>query len=345
MKRFGMVAVALLLLARPSFASSITYFDTITNTDVATSVIGLRDLSGGDITISGVTGTVTHAYLFWHGPTNTTDTTINQNITFNGTNIVGTSLGLSHDNFWDVAPGQGTYANSQAYRADVTSLVQLDPDGTYSLSNMLNTPGLGLENGASLWVFYDDGDASNNRDVYMFNGNDGNWPNAYDEDGWDFTLTGFNYNGGTAYLDTFVSDGQTFVDSALLFNGTQVAPWVRYSRGSGRRRLAPSTRTGRSWTSTVTTSRRCCRSVRAACAFRRVRKRTPSASSSARSTFRARLRRSPSRARWCSSASASRHSASTAARNSTHGSLSPRWPRAAAGFFVANGESLIGCRR
>lgn len=225
MKRFGMVAAALLLLARPSAASSITYFDTVYNTDYATSAIGLRHVSTGDITVSGVSGTVTRAYLYWHGLTNTSDPTINQNITFAGNQIQGTNLGLSSGNEWyisDANPNLGVYPSSQAYRADVTQYVT--GNGAYNLAGLLNTLNVGEENGASLWVFFDDGNAANNRDVVLFNGNASNWDTAIDPAGWDFTLNGINYTGGNAYLRTFVSDGQTFADPALRINGDVFVP-------------------------------------------------------------------------------------------------------------------------
>jgi hypothetical protein len=67
----------------------------------------------------------------------------------------------------------------------------------------------------SLVVFYDDGNAANNRDFVMFNGNDSNFQSAFDPAVWDITLNGINYSAGTANLVTYVSDGQNF--SAALF--------------------------------------------------------------------------------------------------------------------------------
>ena len=63
-------------------------------------------------------------------------------------------------------------------------------------------------NGVSLIVFFDDGDDTNNRDIVMFDGNDSNVNNnGFDADGWNFSLTGINYDSGTASMDVHVSDG------------------------------------------------------------------------------------------------------------------------------------------
>lgn len=107
-------------------ANAISFAETIFDTNFVTSDIGLRDVGAGSLTVSGVTGPVTDALLFWHGPTNSTDPAANANVNFNGTAITGTNIGFSQDNFWNSA-------NSQAYRADVTSLVS--GNGTYALSN------------------------------------------------------------------------------------------------------------------------------------------------------------------------------------------------------------------
>ncbi|MCJ7635524.1 hypothetical protein MUP77_24440 [Candidatus Bathyarchaeota archaeon] len=151
---------------------------------------------------------MTKALLYWHGPTNLTDPDANAAVTFAGEEITGTNIGLSDDNCWP-------FANSHAYRADVTSLVT--EDGDYALGNLIKQ---NVEiNGASLIVFFDDGNAANNRDVVLFDGNDSNIPNIYDADGWNVTLSGINYASGTASIDLHVGDGQTYTDDALILNG------------------------------------------------------------------------------------------------------------------------------
>jgi hypothetical protein len=194
------ISTALLVIAFSNVVSAnvISLFETQRDTDFAyAGVGGLRGTGAGDIALSGVTGSISQAYLYWHGPTNSSDTTFNSSITFDSSPIVGTNIGFSDDNFW----GQ---ANSQAYRADVTSLVS--GDGTYSLAGLSPNN----SNGASLVVYYDDADTTNNRDIVTFDGNDANFPNAFDADGWDVSLSGINYTGGTASLVMGVSDGQDF---------------------------------------------------------------------------------------------------------------------------------------
>lgn len=195
-------------------AELLSFSETVFDTDYASAGVGgLRGNGFGDISLTGTSGTITQAYLYWHGPTNSADPAFNANLTMNGSAVVGTNIGFSDDNFW----GQ---ANSQAYRADVTSLVS--GDGTYSLA--------GLEashsNGATLVVYYDDGNDANNIDVVNFQGNDANFENAFDPPGWDITLDGINYTSGDAFLSMSVSDGQDFGlgnDGQFFLNGVDIA--------------------------------------------------------------------------------------------------------------------------
>jgi hypothetical protein len=200
-----------------AMASDLTYFTTVSNTDVADFGIGyLRNNGTGTLNVSGLSGTISSAYLYWAGPTNTTDPTANASVNFDGSAITGTNIGFSQDNFWG-------FLNSQAYRADVTSLVTATGNGAYALSNF-NKPNAEI-NGASLIVFYNDGNASNNQDVVLFNGNDANFPNPYDAPGWNASLSGVNYTGGPASLTLHVSDGQFFNpgdDGNVAFNGTTI---------------------------------------------------------------------------------------------------------------------------
>ena len=140
----------------------------------------------------------------------------------NATTVVGTNIGVSDNNCWG-------YNNSQAYRADVTSLVQATGNGLYNLSGF----GALNPNGASLIVFFNDGNGANNRDVVIFDGNDSNVsfpgisanPNApADPAGWNVTLSGINYTSGTSFIELHVSDGQIFNDDAVKINNTTFIP-------------------------------------------------------------------------------------------------------------------------
>ena len=207
------LAIALSLAAPAAFANDIQYYKTVQNTDFTEAGYGgMRGVGSGAITLAGVSGTVTQALLYWHGPTNSLNPLVNAAVTFGGTSILGTNIGFSSDNNWG-------FLNSQAYRADVTALVT--GNGAYSLANFNN--GSAEINGASLLVFFNDGNAANNRDIVLFNGNDSNAPNTYDANGWNVSLPGINYTAGTAAVRMTVSDGQSFQDDALKINGTTVA--------------------------------------------------------------------------------------------------------------------------
>lgn len=206
-------------LALPGLAQAtdLTFFKTVFNTDFASAGFGgMRGLGTGNLTLSGVSGTITEAYLYWHGPSNATTAaapTANATVNFNGTDVTGTFLGISSDNCWG-------FSNSLAYRADVTGLIT--GNGVYSLANFIK-PGIEI-NGVSLIVFFNDGDNTNNRDVVLFNGNDSNINNPHDASGWNITLAGINYTSGTAAAQFHVSDGQTFPDAAIIANSTTLVP-------------------------------------------------------------------------------------------------------------------------
>ena len=206
----------------PDALRSVAINTTIYNTDFTSAGVGgLRNVGAGVITLSGVSGTVTKAYLYWHGETNSS-TNVGNSIIVNGSPVSGTSIGVSSDNCWG-------FANSQAYRADVTTLVQLTGNGVYALSGF----GAMNPNGASLIVFFDDGIPGNNRDVVIFEGNDSNIffggisgnPDApADPAGWNVTLNGINYTSGTANIQLHVADGQVFPDPGLNVNNAVLLP-------------------------------------------------------------------------------------------------------------------------
>ena len=79
-------------------------------------------------------------------------------------------------------------------------------------------------NGVALVVFYTDATQSDDRNVVLWSGNDSNVAFGADPAGWDETLTGVPYSGGSASLDFVVGDGQNFADGALVVNGTTIAP-------------------------------------------------------------------------------------------------------------------------
>ena len=210
------LAVALVLTSSVSVsAAELTAFTTVANTDIKSFGIGyMRGPGSGDLSVSGLSGQINSAYLFWHGPTNTNDANANAIVSFGGTSVTGVNIGFSSDNNWDTT-------NSQAYRADVSSIVQTTGNGIYALSGF--TKPRAFINGVSLIVFYNDSDGTNNKDVALFNGNDSNEPNRFDPNGWTSSLSGINYTAGSAFLTLHVSDGQVGNEDRLLINGVEFA--------------------------------------------------------------------------------------------------------------------------
>ena len=176
----------------------------------------------GTIVVSGVSGPVTAAFLFWHGPTYTNDVSANSQVTFAGQPVTGTNVGLASDNNW-------AFLNSHSYAANVTSLVS--GNASYSLNNFRKLPdGLQADiNGVSLIVFFNDGNSANNRDVYLVGKNDSNTSLGppYISESWNVTLSGINYGGANAMLEVHVADGQGFGDAGVVLTGVdawQVVP-------------------------------------------------------------------------------------------------------------------------
>ena len=192
---------------------TIAFDNTVFATDFTVAGVGgTRNVGSGVLNLSGVTGTINAARLYWHGLTNSAALTGGSPL-LNGIPVTGVHLGFSNDNCWGSL-------NSQAWKADVTSSVQATGNGNYSLSGF----GAMNPNGVSLVVYHDDGDNTNNRDVVVFEGNDSNINNPFDAPGWNVTLAGINYSSGTAAIQLHVGDGQPFLDDALILNAAVLAP-------------------------------------------------------------------------------------------------------------------------
>ena len=192
---------------------------TVFNTDFASAGVGgIWDSGNGTLAITGVpsTATITKALLYWEGPTTVTDATWNAIVSFDNQIVTGTNIGFTEEDCF-----AGGFINCQAYRADVTDIVrtaqaQAPPRYSYPFANFVKLTGSGDQaqtNGISLLVFYDDGDPSNNKDVYLFDGADNNYsgvlPNVFDSPGWEMTMTSVNRPaGGTVTLQLHVGGGQ-----------------------------------------------------------------------------------------------------------------------------------------
>jgi uncharacterized repeat protein (TIGR01451 family) len=212
-----LVSAGLFAQASTAAATPIDTKTVIRNTDFASFGVGaMRGSGSGALTVAGVSpGTVTKALLYWNGPTNSAEPSANASVTFADHGITGINIGTSSDNCWG-------YINGQSYRADVTSYVS--GNGSYALNSFVKTgPPLVDVNGASLIVFFDDGNQTNNKDVTIVDGNDSNIANGSDPAGWDVTIPGIDYGGGQAHIQLHVSDGQSFPDGAVTLNGTDLA--------------------------------------------------------------------------------------------------------------------------
>jgi hypothetical protein len=239
------VIVAWLLGGTHAQAKRLTPFRVFYDTDfLSAGVGGLRDYGYGKIQLTNLTGSVTKAYLYWQGPAVTAGTNglANSVVQINNQTVVGTAIGLGSDICWNTQ-GAG-YSLSLAYRADVTSLVANIGNGPYFLNNFMRPLGTNSRainvNGASLMVFYHDGNSENNHDVILLDGNDSSNPSPfpstsadYDEPGWSFTVTNFTYQFGAASIELHVSDGQYFepLDDGPLQIGSAGATILLESQG------------------------------------------------------------------------------------------------------------------
>jgi len=217
MARISVVTSVIVAATISVSASTLKLHRTVAGTDVvAAGVGGLRNVGWGVIRLNGVNGAVREAWLYWHGPTSALEPAANATLTLHGMPVRGELIGTTSDLCWG-------FERSEAYRADVTSIVAVFGNGDYRIAG-LRADSLVNSNGASLVVFFDDGVSLDDRDVLLFDGNDGNVVNDYDPNGWDMSVTGFAYTHGTARLELHVSDGQVYADPALYLDSWLLAP-------------------------------------------------------------------------------------------------------------------------
>lgn len=215
MKRQSLLAATIAMatiVAGLAHAEPIKTARTIYGVDVATAGIGGINTGTGTITLSGVSGKVKKAYLYWHG-FNSNGLYTKPGITMNGSPVTGVSTGTSGTNCW----GSG---QSQGYEADVTALVS--GDGTYALTGLGGTAGDNV-NGASLVVLYNDAISTNNRGVVFYTGNDSTHDASHlgDPDGWQASLPGVNFSAtGDVKAILHVADGQAASDGNVTFSTT-----------------------------------------------------------------------------------------------------------------------------
>src|SRR5688572_1195457 len=158
----AVLVAAVSALAPSAWATPITLGRTETNTDHVSFGLGGLGTGGGTFQVTGVTGGVRKAFLYWHGiDLSSGGIYDNPTIQFAGENVTGISLGDAETNCW----GEGS---SRAFFADVTRLV--DGNGSYSISG-LNGATSHNGNGASLIVLFNDTSDANDHDLVFFEGN------------------------------------------------------------------------------------------------------------------------------------------------------------------------------
>ena len=217
-----------LSLAEAGATGHMTYRNTFYNTDyLSVGTGGLRDIGYAQIRVIGTfpLSSVYKAFLYWHGNSTIVEE-VGKTMKFNTNTITGTNIGITAPNNGGDS-GPEYEVNTQAYRADVTALVKASTSRYFKVSDF----GKMNPDGASLVLFYQDGDNSNNRDIVLYDGNDYNGefpgypgnPNApFDPLGWDINLSGINYTSGKVIMTMHVADGQYYHDGTMFLNGVEM---------------------------------------------------------------------------------------------------------------------------
>ncbi len=237
------------------------HFTTMPDTDFAAFGLGgLRGVGHGVMSVTGLVGTVKQATLYWHGPGKV-------DAGFFGTLPVIPMFGTSFfDNTAVSVRTSGSncwsqFAYSLTERSDATRFISGNTN--FVLTNFLRQACSTIFgqvscavqdlNGASLLVFYDDGNPANNRDVMVFEGNDANEANRFDAPGWSNRLAGIRSTGGAAQLGLHVSDGQgttdgtNFLDGTLRLNGATLIAAGTNFEGNTTPRSVGGTTNGSLW--------------------------------------------------------------------------------------------------
>jgi cysteine-rich repeat protein len=201
----GLLLLALLpLTATPADAAGLVRARTESAVDWVSKGVGGVPAGTANIVLSGVSGTVEKAYLYWGGMHlgGGAFKYENPTISVNGQSVTGTSLGDTSSNCW----GTG---GSRAYVADVSSIVT--GNGTYALTGLQSLPAYQV-NGASLVVVFDDDNPTNDHDLIFYEGNDStdflNFT-GIEDGGWHAQLTEVPYRGGMIRAQFHVADGQS----------------------------------------------------------------------------------------------------------------------------------------
>lgn len=204
--------ISMLALGDPAQAVPVSHTRTESNIDWTSAGVSGVGGGSGTIQLTGVSGTVLKAFLYWHGIDNGGSGAVydNANVTIAGNPVTGTSLGDATTNCWGLG-------SSRTFRSDVTAYVT--GNGNYLIQG-LSAPGHSA-NGASLVVIFNDGNPANNRDLVFFEGNDSNVTESFpgENSGWHATLEPIDFSGGSVNVQLHVADGQSANDNSLTFFG------------------------------------------------------------------------------------------------------------------------------
>lgn len=221
LKRVASALAIAMVCAAAAQAEPISHKRTLSRVDYVVAGVSGTGGGSGTITVAGVSGTVTQAFLIWHGINNSGPgaTYDNPTVTINGNPVTGLTLGDATTNCW----GAGS---SRAFEANVTAFVT--GNGPYAIAGLSNGVGHN-SNGAALVVVFNDGNPANDRDLAFFEGNDSNIPDGFpgETDGWHASLSPINYGGGPVNAIAALGDGQDFTDGSLTFstvNGSHTVP-------------------------------------------------------------------------------------------------------------------------
>ena len=227
---WGVLLIAALLpwSAGIGHAAELTRGRTEKNVDWISTGVGGLGAGTGTLNLSGVSGTIKLALLYWHGidrPGQGGDGVYdNPQVSFAGEMVTGVAIGDGPTNCWPKGPPQTPGAtptpapgSSRAYRADVTSLVT--GNGNYAIGGLAAKTGHD-GNGASLVVVFDDGEPLNDHDLIIYEGNDANVADGYpgESDGWAAALDQIPYAGGAVSAELHVADGQQLTDDVITFS-------------------------------------------------------------------------------------------------------------------------------
>lgn len=171
----------------------------------------------GTIELSGLSGTVTRAYLYWEGidwdnPPAYTGGNYDYDeadILLDGEPLTGVRAAeKGFNNCWPASPPLPPDQSHSAvlFRADVTAQVLAKGNGDYLLAGLADGAGHSA-NGASLIVFYNDADSGNDRKLVLYDSMSSNSDPEATEDR-DLSLP-IDYAGGTAIVELHVADGQS----------------------------------------------------------------------------------------------------------------------------------------